>query len=529
MATSPRDVQEQDPSAHETTPLLTTSRQTSDTVVDTGSPSKPARPYKRVLLSICIILVLVQCGDQLVQSPNSRIAEAIFCYDHYETTDPTKLLLDRATVGPGAIGGVAEILCKGEAVQSQLSSLRGYQGFLDGIPPLVLALPFGWAADKYGRKPLLILGTISFVLRAAWIQLVFWFWQSFDIRWIWASALHGLMAGSSPVVSALIFVVISDVVPEAERSKVFLQVGGVNLISSVCMPLLAAWLMEWTPWIPATAGTLSTALGVIVALFMPETLGYNEPPKEDESTTTEREQTTDPLQSTDDNKNNTQTHITTLRAAISFLWLDWRVPALVLTFLIHLAVADISSLQLQYVSTRYNLTFAEATTILTLRSVANILLLFLLLPFLAAYLTKTRGLCTQRTDLWMSRASMASWALGWLLFGLSPTLLSATAGMGITALGSGSFFLIRSLLTPLVPAHNVARLYSLISVVDTLGAMLGAPLLAALFNWGLRVGGYGVGMPFYFLGAVCAGITVLLCVVGLRKGEDGEERREDGE
>lgn len=482
-----------------------------------------------MLFLICLILVLVQCGDQLAQSPNSRIAEAIFCYDHYENTDPTKLSQDRATVGHGAIGGVAEILCKVEAVQSQLSSLRGYQGFLDGIAPLLLALPLGWAADRYGRKPLLILGTISFVFRAAWMQTVFWFWQSFDIRWTWASALHGLMAGSSPVVSALIFVIVADVVPEAERSKVFLQIGGVNLISSVCMPLLAAWLMEWTPWIPATAGTVLMALGVIVALFMPETLGYNKPPSE-----TATAEATNPAPSSDndddDNNNNTHNHITTLRNAISFLWLDWRVPALVLTFLIHLAVADISSLLLQYVSTRYNLTFAEATTILTLRSVANILLLFLLLPFLANYLTATRGLCTQRTDLWMSRASMASWALGWLVFGLSPTLLSATAGMGITALGSGSFFLIRSLLTPLVPAHNVARLYSLISVVDTLGAMLGAPLLAGLFNWGLRVGGLGVGMPFYFLGAVCAGITVLLCVVGLRKGEDGDgQGRLEGE
>jgi MFS family permease len=473
-----------------------------------------------VLLLVCLTLILVQCGDQLAQSPNARIAEAIFCYRHYEITDPTKLLQDRATVGPGAIGGVAEILCKGEAVQSQLSSLRGYQGFLDGIPALLLALPLGWAADKYGRKKLLTIGVTSFVFRAAWMQLVFWFWQSFDIRWTWASALHGLMSGSSPVASALIFVIISDVVPEAERSKVFLQVGGANLISSVCIPLLAAWLMEFTPWIPSIAGTLSTALSVIVTLFIPETLGWNETPSS--PTTTGPSEPPPPS----DNPSNIQTHITALLAAISFLWSDWRIPALILTFLIHLAIGDISSLQLQYVSTRYSLTFAEATTLLTLRSIANILLLFLLLPFLSNLLTKTRGLCAQRTDLWMSRASMASWALGWLLFGLSPNLLSATAGMGITALGSGSFFLIRSLLTPLVPAHNVARLYSLISVVDTLGAMLGAPLLASLFNWGLRVGGYGVGMPFYFLGCVCAAITVLLCVVGLRKGEDGEGRLE---
>jgi hypothetical protein len=322
-----------------------------------------------------------------------------------------------------------------------------------------------------------------------------------------------LIAGSSPVVSMLFFVIISDIVPETDRSKVFLQVGGVNLISSVCMPLLSAWLMDFTPWIPAMGGTSLIVCAVFVTLLIPETSGYNTPPP---GSVAELE---DP--STTETPSNKPSTIAAIRNATAFLRADWRIPALVLTFLIHLAVVDSPPLQLQYVSTRYNLTFAAATTILTLRSVANILLLFLLLPYIAKTLTQKYNFCSQRIDLWMSRASMASWAVGWLLFGLSPTLLIATAGMGITALGSGSFFLIRSLLTPLVPAHNVAQVYSLISVVDTLGAMLGAPLLASLFNWGLRIGGYGVGMPFYFLGTVCAVITVLLCVVGLRKGEDG--------
>jgi hypothetical protein len=74
-----------------------------------------------------------------------------------------------------------------------------------------------------------------------------------------------------------------------------------------------------------------------------------------------------------------------------------------------------------------------------------------------------------------------------------------------------------------VPGQQVARLYSLISVVDTLGAMLGAPLLAGLFNRGLRLGGYGVGLPWYFLGGICAVFGVVLCVVGSEKGEDGRE------
>ena len=170
-----------DPLADEHTPLITPSDNTPKPA-DAQVSSRPTRPYKRVLILLCIVLVLTQCGDELSQSPNTRIAEAIICYRHYEASDPSKLLTGRETIGPGAIGGVAEISCKVGAVQSQLSSLRGYQGFLDGMPSLLLALPFGWAADKYGRKPFLFLGVLSFVLRAMWKQFVLRFSQRFDLR-----------------------------------------------------------------------------------------------------------------------------------------------------------------------------------------------------------------------------------------------------------------------------------------------------------------------------------------------------------
>jgi hypothetical protein len=503
------------PTANEETPLLSGNPQpTKHSLPD----SKPSRSYGNAILLLCAVLILVQCGEELSQSPQSRISEAIICYRHYEAIDPSKLLADRSSVGPGAIGGVAEELCKIEAVQNQLSSLRGIQGFLDGGPSLLLALPFGWAADKYGRKPILFLGVLSFVLQAVWVQIVCWFWQSFDIRWTWASSLHGLMGGSGPVVSALLFVIVSDIVPEEERSKVFLQIGGANLISSVCMPLLAAWLMEITPWIPAIAGTLGKACAVFLVLSMPETLGYQQPPTS-LAAETEEETQTDP-------SSNKTDYLTTLKTSTAFLWTDWRVPALVLPFLLHLMIADSSALTTQYISTRYSLHLSQATTLLTFRAVANITLLFVLLPLLSASLTTHLHLTPARRDLWMSRASMAAWAIGWTAFGLSPTLASATLGMGITALGSGSYFLIRSFLTPLVPGRNVAALYSVISVVDTLGSMLGAPLLAVLFNRGLKVG--APGLPFVFLGCVCAGVTVLLCVVGVRKGEEDVGKRGGG-
>lgn len=101
-----------------------------------------------------------------------RIFESVICYRYYEKADPSKIVLGRDVVGPGAIGGVPELYCKAEQVQSELAMLRGWQQFFDGIPSLILAMPCGWAADRFGRKPLVMAGLIAFVLKATWRQSV---------------------------------------------------------------------------------------------------------------------------------------------------------------------------------------------------------------------------------------------------------------------------------------------------------------------------------------------------------------------
>lgn len=55
-------------------------------------------------------------------------------------------------VGPGAIGGVDEMYCKVDAVANELAMLDGYLSMFSFIPGLILAVPCGWLADKYGRE-----------------------------------------------------------------------------------------------------------------------------------------------------------------------------------------------------------------------------------------------------------------------------------------------------------------------------------------------------------------------------------------
>ena len=140
---------------------------------DTTSHKKPwQQSWDKILLLMFIVLLLVSLGDQWQETPHARIMEAVICYRYFERIDPSKLLLGRDEVGPGAVGGVAEMWCKADDVQSELAMLRGWQATFDGLPGLLLALPVGWAADKFGRKPFVLAGMLSFVLKSAWLELV---------------------------------------------------------------------------------------------------------------------------------------------------------------------------------------------------------------------------------------------------------------------------------------------------------------------------------------------------------------------
>jgi hypothetical protein len=146
---------------------------TAEPEARTQQRSKWFQSWENVVFVIFAIVLLLSLGDQSQAIPHTRIMESVICYQYFEKADPSKLLLSREQVGPGAIGGVAEMWCKADEVQSQLAMLRGWQMTFDGVPSLVLALPFGWAADRFGRKPFVLAGLVSYVLRAVWVELVY--------------------------------------------------------------------------------------------------------------------------------------------------------------------------------------------------------------------------------------------------------------------------------------------------------------------------------------------------------------------
>ncbi|KAF2479253.1 major facilitator superfamily domain-containing protein [Neohortaea acidophila] len=496
----------------ETTPLLPSS---------TPIPKLISKASPRTLIILVIVVILLaSCGDQLMESPQTRIFESVICYRYYEATDPSKLLVGREAVGPGAIGGVAEMWCKVSPVQSKVASLRGWQFTLEGIPSLLLALPAGWAADTIGRKPVAILGLLAFPLRAAWMQLVTFFWQAFDVRMSWISAVFASIGGGSTALTSVMYVIVSDITTEANRANVFVLLSGFNLLAALFMPPLAALLMETNPWIACLAGTCLQLLAIPTFLFFPETLNYNHsppPPIVPEPTTAPHGNHAD---SPAPPPGFWRALPTRSKNATAFLTRDWRILALTAPFPFLFLGGNATQLLIQYVSARYEIKLSKAILITTIRMIVVTIILFAGLPLLSKLLLRKYAFSPRRKDLNLGRLSLLFGALGWILCGFAPTIPVVIVALTISALGVGSVPMLRSFITSIVEKQHIARVYAIITVLDTLGGMAGSPVMAKLFSRGFALGGYWTGLPFYFLGSMTGACAVLIFGVNLRKGED---------
>ena len=107
--------------ADEQSPLLPTPEH--GIIIELATERARRMSHRPVILILTLIVFLSACGDQLMDSPQTRIIESVICYRYYEQHDLSKI---HVGAGPGAVGGVAEILCKVDAVQEDLAMLRGY-------------------------------------------------------------------------------------------------------------------------------------------------------------------------------------------------------------------------------------------------------------------------------------------------------------------------------------------------------------------------------------------------------------------
>lgn len=141
--------------------------------------------------------------------------------------------------------------------------------------------------------------------------------------------------------------------------------------------------------------------------------------------------------------------------------------------------------------------------LLSLRAFVNILVLLAFIPLVSKFLIKRVGFSSKGKDLLLARFSIIVLAIGSFVVAASPTIGLTIFGMIIWTVGTGFDSLTRSLITTLVDKEHIGRLYSIITVVETVGALIAGPTLNWLYSVGLKKGNGWIGLPFHFLALVC--------------------------
>lgn len=155
----------------------------------------------------------------------------------------------------------------GMALEGATPALLGFALGVYGLMQALLQIPFGMASDRFGRKPLITIGLLIFVLGS--------------VLAAYADTIEMLVAGralqGAGAVAAAVLALAADLTREEQRTKIMailgVSIGMAFVLSLVLGPLVASW------WGMSGVFLLTAALGLVAILSLyfivptPEKLG----------------------------------------------------------------------------------------------------------------------------------------------------------------------------------------------------------------------------------------------------------------
>ncbi|KAM0230448.1 hypothetical protein ACHAPO_009212 [Fusarium lateritium] len=340
-----------------------------------------------------------------------------------------------------------------------------------------------------------------------------------DIFSIWAilgDSVFFLIGGGGQMAVAMVYTIVADVVPVAERTDMFFRLVALVLVFNVIFNPISAWLMEYDPWLSMWIGFGFMVFGTLCILLIPETMHLRR--KDDDERRDENEQADGvPLskngvlkQAWFSIKNDMQHVWRFIFASKSIMMLMFSVALFVPTRI------TLTGVMLQYMSKRFDWSWSKATYISTIGIIATVVCYLIILPITSESLNKSRRYKSRpiARDLLLARVSIAIMTVGLLLMGVAGSPWLFIISLITTSVGNSFVALSRALLNALVEPHTIATLNTTVSVVEVLMGMT-APAMSWLLAKGIELGDSWMGLPFVVTGILAVMTTVMLFAVRL--------------
>ncbi|KAI1385432.1 MFS general substrate transporter [Hypoxylon trugodes] len=470
------------------------SRSSTLTSVTSAAISLPtAHKPGAVLALLCLIIFAGSTADAFKQIPMTRIFEDILCHEYYGKTPVSSEPIDEA-------------LCKDDVIQSRLAYLlAGLEALTSGMSCLV-ALLWGIVADRVGRKPVYAASSIGMIIHLLITMIVGWFSDTLSPRLLWTASI-GHLLGGAPVMTATIYSILSDVIPESNRAISFMRIHVSSLVGNLVSPALASLMMSSTgPWPVMLVTLILWILATAMVALIPETFHRK---------------------LTDDNADDdTQSHHNSFKTRAyqglnqlrdSLFIVTKRSVALVICICILSFPVIMCTLQfmIQFISKRYHIPLAKTGYVQSIYGVAHIVAVLSVVPFVSSLVVKPtlpkwlRVSDEKTRDLVLVRWSFAASMIGTFVLSIAPSLPVFVAGLLIMSLGSGSASFIKSIGASHVDTEHRSRLFTIIGLSEMASNIWSTPALAALFTLGMRLGGQSIGLPYLGVSFICLVMLVL--------------------
>lgn len=502
--------EENDYEADEATTLLQNAFSPAEVVT-------PSKSFRRFVLGMCVLFLFIIEASQYILTPAmEQIMEDIICR-HYH---PDHVL---------AVPGAHDNRCKETDVQKRLAMVRSWSMSLEMMFPIFVQISFGVVADKYGRRLVIFLALFGASLQQAWTVVVLLCPDTFSIWSILYGNVFYLIGGGGQMVVAMLWTIVADVVPVAERTSVFYRIYAMNLLISVAINPVAGWLLSIDPWLATWVGCGVLAVGILSSALIPETLKLRQ--EADKKRRGDQGTSSAPIVGEPEEQPMKMLGVKELARRAWFSTKDdvshvWRfifasktVVLLLLAYgpfyLIRLAfVLDI----LQYMTRRFNWEWSTATYVNTISSLTAVFTLLVVLPISSAILTKRFGFGPLSRDLFLARASIVVFIMGSILTALADVPWLFICSMVISYLGWGFTTLCRALLNAVVEPHTIATLNTTMSTMETLMGFIGSPVMGWLLSRGMELGGMWMGLPYIATTALGFGVMVAIYAARIPTG-----------
>ncbi|OAA43932.1 MFS multidrug transporter [Beauveria brongniartii RCEF 3172] len=464
-----------------------------------------------VTVAASVIILISDVVASVPMTPRLVIFEDIICRNYYDAW------------GGGGSGDSRMGDCKVEPVQAELAVINGWKETFDTIPGVLVSIPYGALANHIGRTNVLMLALFGSLLSECWLAMVCWFPQKLPLRALWFSGAFQLIGGGGATLMAMCYTMIADMCTPQQsqrlilcqnalgltegflvrlvqnRTAAFSYVQAAVLVSEIISIPLGSAFASTNPWIPilGSVGILAATL-IVVLLFLGRYFPSSAPEYQSICGKDDRDD--------DDTCSNPaidsaatslqKPAVSTLANASFGHWVSRDVLLMLVAFFCCQLSRQFSSVLLQFSSFKFSWDYAKASYLLPLRAGINLVVLFWVIPHLLRFFTKQRGLIQWQADKYVTLLSGVCLAIGSILIFLSANPLELVFGQTFIALGFSFTVTARSFLTAMVEPRFMSLLYSGVTSVTYAGLIVGGPVFSTAFQWGLKLGGIWIGLPF---------------------------------